>query len=120
MKIHLYNYSLPIVFSYCDDVLKKMNYRIHYADYKRGMISAVKGEGLSSLSSLLDLKFSNDKFSVGIAVISSTMSNIFGNIYEDPVSEQEFIETLFAKLEARKIGIPFQHSEENLIEALAS
>ncbi len=120
MKIHLYNYSLPIVFSYCDDVLKKMNYRIHYTDYKRGMISAMKGEGLSSLSSLLDLKFTNDKFSVGITVISSTLSNIFGNIYEDQESEQVFIENLFEKLEAKKIGIQFQRSKENLIEALAS
>src|SRR5450432_3598410 len=99
MKIHLYNYSFPIVFSYCDTVLKKMNYRVHYADFKRGMISATKGEGLSSLSSLLDLKFSNDKFYVGLTIISSTMSNIFGNIYEDPASETEFIESLFESLE---------------------
>ena len=120
MKIHLYNYSLPIVFSYCDNVLKQMNYRVHNTDFKRGMISGAKGEGLSSLSSLLDLKFTTEKFSVCITVISGTLSNIFGNIYDDPASENEFIETLFSKLEARKISFPFRESEENLIEALAS
>ena len=120
MKIHLSNYSLPIVFSYCDDVLKQMNYRVHYTDFKRGMISGVKSDGLSSLSSLLALKFSNEKFSVCITVISGTLSNIFGNIYDDPTSEQEFIETLFGKLEARRIVLPFQRSEEKMIDVLAS
>ncbi len=119
MKIHLYNYSMPIVFSYCDDVLRKMNYSIQHTDFKRGIISASKGEMLSSLSSLLDLKFFPEKFSVSIAVISSTMSNIFGNIYSDPVNEQEFIEQLFEKLEAREINFPFQPVEENYIEAMA-
>ena len=119
MKIHLYNYSMPIVFSYCDDVLRQMNYHIQHIDFKRGIISGVKRETLSSLSSLLDLKFTSEKFSVSIAVISSTMSNIFGNIYCDPVSEQEFIEHLFEKLEAREIRIPFQPVEENYIEAMA-
>ncbi|MCX6292602.1 MAG: hypothetical protein NT126_12705 [Bacteroidetes bacterium] len=120
MKINLYNYNLPIVFSYCESVLKKMNYRVQYADFKTGIISASKGEGLSTLSSLMDLKFSADNYSVCIAVFSSTMSNIFGNIYSDPVSEHQFAENLFETLEAKKIGIPFQLSEENYIEALAS
>jgi hypothetical protein len=119
MKIHLYNYSMPIVFSYCDDVLRKMNYNIQHVDFKRGIISALKGEKISSLSSLLDLKFSSEKFSVSIAVISSTMSNIFGNIYHDPVNEQEFIERLFENLEAREINFPFRQAEENYIEAMA-
>jgi hypothetical protein len=119
MKILLYNYSFPIVFSFCENVLRKMNYKVHYADFKSGTISATKGEGVSSLSSLLDLKFSNEKFSVGLAIFSSTMSNIFGNIYEDPVSEQQFIENLFEILDARQIGNPFQLPEENFIEALA-
>ncbi len=119
MKIHLYNYSMPIVFSYCDNVLRKMNYHVQHADFKRGIISAVKGETFSSLSSLLDLNFSSEKFSVSIAVISSTMSNIFGNIYHDPVNEQEFIEHLFEKLEAREISTPFQSAEENYIVAMA-
>ena|SRR5436190_7536323 len=119
MKIYLYNYSMPIVFSYCDEALRKMNYHIQHADFKRGIISAVKREIPGSLSSLLDLKFSSEKFSVSIAVISSTMSNIFGNIYYDPVSEQEFIERLFENLEAREIRIPFQPAAENYIEAMA-
>ncbi len=120
MKIHLYNYSLPIVFSFCDKVLEKMDYQVNYADFKRGMISASKGQGLSSLSSLIDLKFSCDKFSVGIAIISSSMSNIFGNMYNDPVSEQEFIENLFRQLEAKEIINPLRAPGERLIEALAS
>ena len=120
MKIHLYNYSIPIVFSYCNEVLKKMNYRIQHADFNRGIISAVRGEKFSTLSSLLDVKFNPEKFSVGISIISSTMSNVFGNIYYDPVSEHEFIESLFDKLEAREIGSPFKSPEENYIEAIAS
>jgi hypothetical protein len=119
MKIHLYNYSMPIVFSYCDDVLRKMNYHIQHTDFKREIISAVRREPVASLSSLLDLKFSTEKFSVSIAVISSTMSNVFGNIYYDPVNEQEFIERLFEKLEAREIRIPFQPAAKNYIEAMA-
>lgn len=120
MKLQLYNYSMPIVFSTCDDVLKKMNYRVQHADFKRGIISALKGERYASLSSLLDLKFTAEKFSVGVTIISSTMSNVLGNIYYDPLSEQLFIETLFDKLEAREIGKPFQLPVENFVEAIAS
>ena len=119
MKLQLYNYSLPIVFSYCEKVLKKMAYEIHHVDFKSGLISASKGEGVRSLSSLLDLRFSSEKFSVGIVVISSSMSNIFGNIYSNPEGEKEFVENLFEQLEARKISIPFLTPEENLVEAMA-
>jgi len=118
MKIHLYNYSMPIVFSYCDDVLRSMNYHIQHSDFKRGIISAVKGEAIRS-SSLLDLKLSPEKFAVKIAVISSTLSNAFGNIYYDPVNEQEFIEKLFERLEAREIRIPSIAAVENYVEAMA-
>jgi len=120
MKLILYNYSMPIVFSYCDDVLKKMNYQIRHSDFKRGIISAFKGEKFSSLSSMLDIQLKSEKFSVRVAIISSTMSNIFGNIYDDPISEQEFIEKLFDKLEAREIGKPFQLPQEDFVEAIAS
>ena len=120
MKLILYNSSIPIVFSSCDDVLKQMDYHIRHSDFKRGIISAFKGEKFSSLSSVIDLQFTAEKFSVGIAVISSTMSNIFGNIYYDPVSEQQFIENLFFKLEAKEIGNPFKMPEKNFVEAIAS
>ncbi len=120
MKIHLYNYSLPIVFSYFEEVLKKMNYTVQHSDFRNGIISAGKGEGISSLSSLLDLKFFNEKFSVGILIISSSLSNIFGTIFYDPSGEQQFIENLFTKLEAREIMNPLRLPEENYIEAIAS
>jgi hypothetical protein len=119
MKIYLYNYSMPIVFSYCDDALRKMNYKIQHADYKRGIISAVKRETSSSLSALLDLKFSLEKYTVSIAVISSTLSAAPGTIYFDPVNENVFIENLFEGLEAREIRMPFTIPEENCIEAMA-
>ena len=119
MKIHLYNYNLPIVFSYCEDVLEKMNCKIRHSDYSRGIISAAKDENVQSVSSLLDLKFSAGKFSVSIAIISSTLSNIFGYIYHDPVSEQNFIENVFVHLEAKEIIHPFKHQVDNYVEAIA-
>jgi len=119
MKLNLYNYSFPIVFSYCEEVLKKMKYNIHHSDFVKGTISSSHGEGISSLSSLIDLKFYNEKFSVGISIISSSMSNIFGNIYYDPSGEQEFIESLFEKLEAREINNPLRVPKVDYIDAIA-
>ena len=100
--------------------IKKMNFEFRYSDYEMGLISVYKNENCSSLSSLLDLKITAEKFSISINVVSGTMSNIFGNIYNDPASENEFIETLFNFLEAKKIGIPFMLPENQLIEAIAS
>jgi len=120
MKLKLYNYSLPIVFSYCEEVLKEMSYDVHHIDYKNGLISASRPEGILSHSSLLDLKFSREKFAVGIIIISSSMSAIFGSIYENPEGEKEFIESLFEKLEAREIGTPFVSAGDDPLEAMAS
>jgi len=120
MRINLYSYSLPIVFSYCYEVLKGMKYEIHYADFRGGLISAARDEDDGRAASLFDLKFSNDQFSVGIAIVSSSCSNAFGHICDNPEAEKAFIENLFNILEAKQIGIPFHKEEKHLIDALAS
>jgi len=96
-----------------------MNYQIRHIDYRRGIISAFKGENPGT-SALLDLKFTSEHDAVEIAIISSTLSKIFGTIYHNPESEQRFIDTLFDMLEARQIFHPTHAFNPELVEAIAS
>jgi|SRR6185295_15966457 len=102
MNIYLYNYDKPMVFFRCKEVLKDMKYKIQYFDANDSLISATKGEGLCTLSSLLDLKISEDRNGLRIVLFSSTVSNIFGIIYHDAEGEKKFVENLMGSLQLEK------------------
>jgi hypothetical protein len=100
MKLFVYQNDFDTVYETCIGVLKQMNFKISRSDIRTGAITAIHDEGITSLSSILDLRICIDKFSICINVISSSVSNIFGTFFQNTIAENNFFDLLFEELNA--------------------